>query len=164
MAFTNEDFPDRLFESIDEFERARTEKKATSSFQGGIVAKIIPASKTILEKTVLDLQTKIDDIFREIQRMQEELSISPSKPKENKEGLLVGTALYGESRGRRYTIEVLEEDYLCSDGQVYDSLSGAALGVSGNRRSGWKFWKDIHGTPIGDITGRFDKNARNSLV
>jgi hypothetical protein len=56
----------------------------------------------------------------------------------------------------------MEEDYLCSDGNIYQSLSGAALGVSGNRRSGWKFWKDIEGNAIGELTGRFKGESRTN--
>ncbi len=85
-------------------------------------------------------------------------------PTHNKEGLQIGLILRGESKGRFFTLEVLDDGYCCSDGSIYESLSGAAQGVSGNRRSGWKFWTDVAGTPIGETTGRFKRNASNDPI
>jgi hypothetical protein len=120
-----------------------------------VTATVVPAPKDLLERRVAEIEQKVDSLIDMIQRGK------PALSDKNKEGLKVGTILRGESKGKDYTLEVLPEDegYLCSDGQIYDSLSGAALGVSGNRRSGWKFWKDIEGTPIGEVSGRFAKNA-----
>lgn len=159
MPFTNPSFPGQIFDSIAEFEEARKKRVEVESSIAEraeeitqVTATVIPAERSLLEKKVAALERKIDDLERKI---------SPI-PTENKEGLKIGTVLRGESRGREYTLEVLEEGYLCSDGVIYDSLSGAALGVSENRRSGWKFWKDVAGTPIGEVTGRFKKNASSN--
>ncbi len=159
MPFTNPSFPGQVFDSIDEFNEARRKR---TEVEGSIAerseeittvtATVIPASKDLLERKVSALEKRMQDLESKV----------ISEPTGNKEGLEVGTTLRGESRGQTYTLDVLDDGYLCSDGNIYDSLSGAALGVSGNRRSGWKFWKDVAGTPIGELTGRFKKNASNN--
>jgi hypothetical protein len=164
MPFTNPSFPGQVFRTFKEYEEAKRIRKRV---EGNIVEKegeitkvtatVIPAPKNVVERRVVALEKKMDKILEAIRR-----SSTPKKPTHNKEGLTAGTILRGESRGREYTLEILEEGYLCSDGNIYPSLSGAALGVSDNRRSGWKFWKDVEGTPIGEVTGRFKKNASSN--
>ncbi len=155
MPFTNPSFPGQIFISMEEFNEARQKRVKIENDIADkteeiikVTATIIPAPKDLLERKVAALERKIKDL---------ELRESRT-PIENREGLKIGTILRGESRGQVYTLEALDEGYLCSNGGIYDSLSGAALGVSGNRRSGWKFWKDVAGTPIGEVTGRFKKN------
>ena len=155
MPFTNHNFPGQVFKTIDEFHEARRKRGEVEdnlAERAGeitkVTATIIPASEDLIEKRVVDLETK----------MRKLIDHANAEPTENKEGLKIGTILRGESKGQTYTLETLEEGYLCSDGNIYDSLSGAALGVSGNRRSGWKFWRDVAGTPIGEVTGRFKRN------
>lgn len=159
MPFTNPSFPGQIFDTIEEYEEARRKRVEVESSIAEraeeitkVTATVIPASKGLLEQKVSALEKKIENLERKI---------TPA-PTTNKEGLKIGTTLRGESRGKEYTLEVLDEGYLCSDGIIYDSLSGAALGVSENRRSGWKFWKDVAGTPIGEVTGRFKRNASNN--
>ncbi len=100
----------------------------------------------------------MEDLRSQIKDSGEEPEGSPV----NKDGLPVGMVLQGESKGQRYTLEILPEGYLCSTGQIEPTLSAAAQRVSGNRRSGWKFWCDFYGNPIGEATGRFKK--RDSAV
>ncbi len=159
MPFTNPSFPGQIFDSIDEFNEARRKRTEVESSIAErseeittVTATVIPASRDLLARKMSALERKIEDLERKI---------TPT-PTRNREGLKIGTTLRGESRGEGYTLEALDEGYLCSDGNIYDSLSGAALGVSGNRRSGWKFWKDVAGTPIGELTGRFKRNASNN--
>jgi len=159
MPFTNPSYPGQEFKTFEEFEeRRRLEQEVHDSIDAKaeeitkVTATIIPAPKELLERKVAALEKKIKDLENRV----------AAEPVENKEGLPIGITLRGESRGKEYTLDILDEGYLCSDGQIYDSLSGAALGVSGNRRSGWKFWKDVAGTPIGEVTGRFKKNAPNN--
>lgn len=162
MAFTNPDFPNQIFKTFDEYEEARkkranVEKSIAERAQAEeitkVTATVIPASKELVERKMVDLEKRIREL---------EHKASGSHPTHNREGIQIGTVLRGESKGQEYTLEVLDEKYLCSDGVIYDTLSGAALGVSGNRRSGWKFWRDVAGTPIGEITGRFQKNAASN--
>jgi len=159
MPFTNPSFPGQIFDTIDEFHEARRKREQVENSIAEraeeittVTATVIPASKDLLERKVSALEIKMEKLERKI----------TPPPTKNKEGLKIGTTLRGESRGEEYTIEALDEGYLCSDGNIYESLSGAALGVSGNRRSGWKFWKDVSGTPIGEVTGRFSKNASSN--
>ncbi len=154
MPFVNRDYPGQIFDTFKEFEEARRKRKEVESTLAekteeitSVTATVIPAPKELIERRVVDLEAKMDKLLRLVSK----------RPTRNKEGLQVGLTLRGESRGKEYTLETLEEGYLCSDGTIYDSLSGAALGVSGNRRSGWKFWRDVAGTPVGEVTGRFKK-------
>lgn len=159
MPFTNKDFPGQTFKTIEELEEAQRKRCEIESSIAGrseevtqVTATIIPASRGLLERKIGELERRISNLQGTVRRMAAE-------KRDNKEGLQIGAILQGESRGQKYTLEVLDEGYLCSNGDIYQSLSGAALGVSGNRRSGWKFWRDIEGNPIGKITGRFGSGS-----
>lgn len=165
MAFTVRDFPGRLFETIEEYEQAKEDRskietalleKNPKSVQ--VKAVILPAEHKTLEQRIASLEVGLNKLGSAIQGLQVE---NPSKegPGINKEGLPIGTTLHGESKGRSFTLEVTANGYLCSDGVIYHSLSGAALGVSGNRRSGWRFWGDDEGNSIGSLTGRFEDHV-----
>jgi len=166
MPFTNPSFPGQVFRTFEEFEEAREKRievensiSARADEITKVTATVIPAPKEALERKIMSLELRMSKIMGAVRQL---LNSSPEPPARNREGLAVGTILRGESRGREYTLEVLEESYLCSDGSIYQSLSGAAQGVSDNRRSGWKFWRDVEGTPIGEVTGRFKKNASSN--
>ena len=159
MPFTNPNFPGQVFRNIEEFHEAREKRVEVENSIAErteeitkVTATIIPAPRNMLERKVADLESKLRDLENRV----------VAEPTENREGLKIGTILRGESKGQSYTLETLDKGYLCSDGDIYDTLSGAALGVSGNRRSGWKFWRDVEGTPIGEVTGRFKKNAASN--
>lgn len=51
-----------------------------------------------------------------------------------------GTILRGTTQGRTYYLQVRRGKFWVGNTE-YDSLSSAAAGVSGVRRSGWTFWK-----------------------
>jgi len=162
MPFTVREFPGQNFRTIEEYTEAKQRRQSVeesiaekSEEITHVTATVIPAPRELLERTIAGMQKQISELQKLVLR-------PAAKKKPNKEGLQVGTILQGESRGRKYTLEVLNEDYLCSDGNIYQSLSGAALGVSGNRRSGWKFWRDIEGSPIGELTGRFKSESRDN--
>ncbi len=162
MPFTVKEFPDQLFKTIEEYEEAKQRRRKVensiaerSEEIAQVTAVVIPASKELLERKIVGLERKILDLTSKVTQLSIESAETPIKKKTNHEGLQIGTILQGGSRGRKYTLEVLDKGYLCSNGTIYQSLSGAALGVSENRRSGWKFWKDIEGNSIGETTGRF---------
>ncbi len=165
MPFTVKEFPDQLFKNIPEYEEAKRKRRSVeesiaerSEEVTHVTATVIPAPTALLERTIAGMQRQISDLRKLVSS-----KIKPeAKTKPNREGVPIGTVLQGESRGKKHTLEVLDEDYLCSDGTIYQSLSGAALGVSGNRRSGWKFWRDIEGNPIGKLTGRFKDESRGN--
>ncbi len=169
MPFTNNEFPGRVFETFEDFEEAKRKRCAIETVLEKrqedeehieiikVTATVIPAPRDLLERKVAELEAKMSSVLDLIAKLQRS-GIKVSN--KNKEGLVAGTILRGESKGTEYTIQVLpeEEGYLCSNGEIYQSLSGAALGVSGNRRSGWKFWRNVEGTSIGEVTGRFLKS------
>lgn len=157
MPFTTKEFPGQLFRTVKEYEDAKSRRQEAESSLversravTQVKATILPAPRELLERRIAELEQQISKLTAEIGRLSE-----PMKKRINREGISIGTVLQGESQGRKYTLEVLDDSYLCSNGDIYQSLSGAALGVSGNRRSGWKFWKNIEGRPIGELTGRF---------
>lgn len=172
MPFTVKEFPGQRFESIEEYREAREKRiiieqrlatqvaEATpNSLPTRVTAVIVPAPPDLVSRKVAELEM-------EVRRLGDFISALPKdkRASENEAGLSVGTVLQGESQGTRYTLEVLVDGYLCSDGKIYDSLSGAALGVSGNRRSGWKFWKTAKGTPLGEETGRFSGHVNHAAA
>ena len=169
MAFTVREFPNQQFQTYKEFEdalfkrdaveRSLADRSGESEEVTRVTATVIPAPADLISQKVVELEEKVESLNELISALQignDEASA------ENKEGILIGTVLRGESRGKRFSLEALDEGYLCSDGQIYPSLSAAALGVSGNRRSGWKFWTDVEGSPIGATTGRFKSHAGNN--
>jgi hypothetical protein len=168
MPFTVKEFPGQTFRNILEWEEAKEKRREVersiaerSSEVMQVTATVIPASKHLLEKKVVSLEKQILELAAALKKLADNQGEPPAEPQTNKEGLKIGTILQGESRGQKYTLEVLDEGYLCSNGSIYQSLSGAALGVSGNRRSGWKFWKDIEGNSVGATTGRFHEGRGN---
>jgi hypothetical protein len=157
MAFTVRDFPNRTFQSIEEYEQATVLRKKVElsleqkgSQEKGIVAQILPLPPETVERRLSIVEEKLEKIAQRVFRKKVE-----PVPGTNSEGVPTGLVLKGESKGSHFTLEVLEDNYLCSDGYIYQSLSGAALGVSGNRRSGWRFWRGPDGRSVGEIVGRF---------
>lgn len=61
-------------------------------------------------------------------------------PDINKDGLPFFINLIGVTRGTPYVLSVMPDAYYVGN-RPYASLSAAAKGVSGVRRSGWTFWK-----------------------
>jgi hypothetical protein len=167
MPFTVREFPGIVFKSLKEYESAKEEHQKTEQIEdtsaeqceddvgvARVTATVLPAPKALLESRIAALESRITAIIHLIRGLRKE-----TPPERNGEGLSIGTTLWGESKGKRTTLEVIGDGYLCSNGLIYQSLSAAAEGVSGNRRSGWAFWKDINGAPIGEVTGRFKRDA-----
>jgi TPP-dependent indolepyruvate ferredoxin oxidoreductase alpha subunit len=158
MPFSNPDFPGRVFNTTEELQAAIKESKRIESELAAqddevrsVTATIIPAPQNALERRVLQLESQLEEMSKLLEEKQE------SKVTLNKDNLPIGMVLKGESKGQTHKLEILEEGYLCSNGEIVATLSAAAEEVSGNRRSGWAFWTDSRGTPIGEITGRFKK-------
>jgi len=162
MAFKVKGF-DQEFETIVEYEEAeRLREQAEESINEistretliKVTATVIPATKETLEKAITNVEATLSELTQKIDGLLN-VNFEKESPGVNKQGLVFGLTLMGESKGKSYTLDIIEEGYLCSDGKIYESLSGAALGVSGNRRSGWKFWRDSDGEEIGKSSGRF---------
>jgi hypothetical protein len=159
MPFTNRDFPGQVFDSIEEFDEAGRKRVEVEESLAGKAGEIVKVTATVIPAPNDLLARKVVSLEKRLQEVSEKLDPAPTH---NKEGLQIGLVLRGESKGRSFTLEVLDEGYCCSDGVIYESLSGAALGVSGNRRSGWKFWTDVAGNPVGETTGRFKKDVSSN--
>lgn len=69
----------------------------------------------------------------------------------NKDGLPLNMCLIGTSKGLPYIMSIDGEGRYLVGNTVYGSLSAAAEGVSGVRRSGWTFWKLIDGRTIKEV-------------
>lgn len=65
----------------------------------------------------------------------------------NKDGLTIGLSLIGISHLGLAILTVKEDGYYIGE-TYYTSLSAAAEGASGVRRSGWTFWKLADGRTI----------------
>lgn len=169
MPFTNPDFPGQTFRTIEEYDEARKKRRDIEQKLAAraeeeitsVTATLIPAPQGLLEGKVAQLEAQLGDLQTQLRTLLSRAS-APAQRAVNDEGLKIGSVLHGESKGREYTLEVLEKGYLCSDGQIYQSLSGAALGVSGNRRSGWKFWRAQNGSSVGEESGRFLVHVGNN--
>lgn len=164
MPFTNPNFPGQTFRTVAEYEEARRRREEIERTLASrsdleqvtsITATILPAEQSLMEAKIAKLEKEIE----KLQAAFESLDPEETKEQLNAEGITVGKVLIGESKGRKFTLEVLDQGYLCSDGKIYHSLSGAALGVSGNRRSGWRFWKVQEGQSVGEKSGRFRTHA-----
>ena len=167
MPFTNPDFPGREFTTVEELKEAYSKREniekeleSRSEEITKVVATIIPAPPELIESRVVSLEKEMEELRSQIGSSEEDPETNPV----NKDNLPIGMVLQGESKGRKYTLEILAEGYLCSTGHIEPTLSAAAQKVSGNRRSGWKFWCDFYGNPIGEATGRFSKGASSVSI
>jgi hypothetical protein len=161
MPFSNPDFPGRVFSTTDELQTAIRESKRIESELVSqaddeeilsVTATIIPAPQQLLEQRILVLERQLLELTEKLEERQERTSTL------NKDRLPIGMVLKGDSKGKTHKLEILDNGYLCESGEIAATLSAAAEEVSGNRRSGWAFWTDGQGTPIGEITGRFNKH------
>lgn len=103
----------------------------------------------ILEERVSHLTNALDSLFALVKEVRDDASkeidnkingVIEKKKKENKVEIPEGTVLTGKTKGLSYFLQVKEGGFHVGITR-YDSLSAAAEGVSGVRRSGWTFWK-----------------------
>jgi len=103
---------------------------------------------TYLEQVVLQHTTSLDSLYtivKEIQHSRYQVKKTQKIDKAieaNKSDNLipVGTRLKGITKGTPFWCIVKEDGFYVGINR-YESLSAAAQGVSGVRRSGWTFWK-----------------------
>ena len=105
-----------------------------------------------LEKQMFHITNAHDSLFSMVKEMSDKLNMEAQKAIEatiekKKANLEIpeGTVLYGTSKGQSerqlsYFLSVKNGAFYVGVTR-YDSLSAAAEGVSGVRRSGWTFWK-----------------------
>jgi hypothetical protein len=102
-----------------------------------------------LEERVYFLTNALDSVFERVKELSSTLykekddnlkKVIEAKKKENKVEIPEGTILIGTTKGLSYFMHTRESGFYVGVTK-YDSLSAAAEGVSGTRRSGWTFWK-----------------------
>ncbi len=104
---------------------------------------------TALEQMVSHLTISMDSMFTRLKDMQDKMDTDKNvvidaaiakKKSENKAEIPEGTILTGKTKGLSYFMQIKDGAFYVGITR-YDSLSAAAEGVSGVRRSGWTFWK-----------------------
>jgi hypothetical protein len=104
---------------------------------------------TALEQRIYYLTNCLDSLFTMVKEVRDDANkeedhnlnhVIEEKKKADKVEIPEGTVLTGETRGLPYFLKVRDGGFYVGITK-YDSLSAAAEGVSGVRRSGWTFWK-----------------------
>ena len=112
-----------------------------------------------LEKRVFFLTNALDSLFAMVKDIRDDTNresdsqinnVIEAKKKENKVEVPEGTVLTGKTSGLSYFLQVRNGGFYVGITR-YDSLSAAAEGVSGVRRSGWTFWKLPDGKTVKEV-------------
>jgi len=114
-----------------------------------------------LEQRTSELTQMLDNIFEILKSMREntykdqdrEINSIIEKKSVLDMSIPEGTVLYGKTKGLSYFLSVKDGGFYVGSTQ-YDSLSAAAKGVSGVRRSGWSFWKLPDGRTVKEVFRR----------
>lgn len=102
-----------------------------------------------LEQRVSFLTSSMDSVFTMVKKLGDKIdtnrnrdigALIEKKKKENKVEIPEGTILTGTTKGLNYFMHIKDGGFYVGITR-YESLSAAAEGVSGVRRSGWTFWK-----------------------
>lgn len=113
----------------------------------------------MLEARVFDLGNALDSMFTMVKALQDDrhaernnklAGIIEAKKKDNKVEIPEGTVLTGKTKGLSYFLHVKDGGFYVGITR-YDSLSAAAIGVSGVRRSGWTFWALPDGRTVKEV-------------
>ena len=113
----------------------------------------------MLEGRVFDLGNALDSMFSMVKELRDDLNkernskladIIEAKKKDNKIEIPEGTVLTGKTKGLSYFLHAKEGGFYVGITR-YDSLSAAAEGVSGVRRSGWTFWTLPDGKTVKEV-------------
>jgi len=116
----------------------------------------IPEQISALEKRQEELTLMMDNIFFVIKSMRDtayrERDKVASAAMENMDAPAIpeGTVLNCSTKGLSYFLQVRDGAFFVGTTR-YESLSAAAQGVSGVRRSGWSFWKLPDGRTIKEV-------------
>lgn len=110
-----------------------------------------------LEQQLNQIVLSLDSLFRMLKKIREIVegkkdSAVNEKIKQVKSQNKIpeGTVLNGVTRGVPYYLEVKDGSFFVGITK-YETLSAAAEGVSGVRRSGWKFWKLPDGRTVKEV-------------
>lgn len=112
---------------------------------------------TTLLQILKDSQGKDEPAEKKI--MEKEVSEKPgiqhggfvgTNQRLNKDMIPINSILTGIVNGVPHVLYVHRDSYTVGN-KRYETLSGAAKGVTGKRRNGWEFWRTPDGTKIGDL-------------
>lgn len=105
-----------------------------------------------IEERLAALEAKIELLAKSIPTTakEEKKRGSDDDPNVNKDGLPFYLNLIGVTRGTPYVLSVMPDAYYVGN-RPYATLSAAAKGVSGVRRSGWTFWKLPNGRTAKEV-------------
>jgi hypothetical protein len=113
----------------------------------------------MLETRIFDLGNALASMFAMVKALQDDRNaernnklagIIEAKKKDNKIEIPEGTILTGKTKGLSYFLHVKDGGFYVGITR-YDSLSAAAIGVSGVRRSGWTFWTLPDGKTVKEV-------------
>jgi hypothetical protein len=113
----------------------------------------------VLKNRVNHLTSALDSMFSMVKELQDDVhqerdhtltAVIEEKKKENKVEIPEGTVFTGHTKGLSYFLQAKEGGFYVGITR-YDSLSAAAEGVSGVRRSGWTFWKLPDGKTVKEV-------------
>lgn len=109
---------------------------------------------TAVEKQMLYMTNAHDSLFSMVKQLSDSIDRESHKQIEatvekKKSDMVIpeGTVLNGSSKGLSYFLNVKDGAFYVGLTR-YESVSAAAEGVSGVRRSGWTFWKFPDGKSI----------------
>ena len=112
-----------------------------------------------LEQRVSFLTSSMDSMFTMVKNLGDKIdtnrnrdieALIEKKKRENKVEIPEGTILTGTTKGLNYFMHIKEGGFYVGITR-YESLSAAAEGVSGVRRSGWTFWKLPDGKNVKEV-------------
>lgn len=116
-----------------------------------------------LEERVKALQQQVEDLVKAFHtvnsvrikdKRQQEVYDNPYITNANKDGIPIGLSLLGSSiKGGIHVLTINADGYYVGITK-FDSLSAAAEGVSGVRRSGWTYWKLPDGRTVKEAFGK----------
>jgi hypothetical protein len=175
--FTTKEFgPNKTFSSLkeylDELQKLAVEKKTVLEREPGILhvteedididsglnsVKILAELKPVTDK-VEGVEQRIENIEGQMSEVLEIMKsmieytkkIGENRGDLNKDGVPIGLILHGTTGGKSYRLKVEKEHYIVGENN-FKTLSAAALAVSGNRRSGFVFWKLPDGRSVGEL-------------
>jgi hypothetical protein len=116
----------------------------------------------MLEQRIFHMSNGLDNLFRMVKELRDDLNkdkdqdivrVVEKNVKENKSEIPEGTVLHGQTKGTNFFLTVKDGGFYVGV-RRFDSLSAAAEGVSGVRRSGWAFWKLPDGKTVKEVYKR----------
>jgi hypothetical protein len=119
----------------------------------------VDARLSELEQRMFYILNSLDSLFQMVKQMRDESSkeedakinqVIEKKKKEQKLEIPEGITLHGTTNGLSYFCKVKSDGFYVGE-KHYDSLSAAAEGISGTRRSGWTFWKLSDGRTVKEV-------------